>query len=87
MRLPIVWPGAADAAITLGKRLVRFGARVRVELPGAFVWCGFDHALRDGVFVPTCRAWGRGEEPLITLEEHDRFDPIAGLDEADTFEA
>lgn len=81
MPLPIVWPGAGREAIAAGARWVRYGCPVGVALPGSFVWDGFDHELRAGVFVPTHRAWGRGTEPLVALSEREFFPAMAGDDQ------
>lgn len=77
--------GAAAAAIVFGKRLLPRSSPTAVDMPGAFVWQGRDHDLRDGRFIPTRLAWGRGEEPMAPLVESDAF-PSTGLDERDNFD-
>lgn len=77
----ILWPGAQAEAMRAGRRLVRFGSRVVVDLPGAHVWNGYDHALVRGCFLPTHAAWGAGEEALVTLQERETFIDIQGASE------
>ena len=80
---PIVWAGAVDASIALGRRLVphSFDA-VPVTLPGAFVWGGRDHVLVRSTWRPTVAAWGRGEEKMRPLSEVAAWAPLpAGIDD------
>ena len=81
-RLTLVyWPGAAAQAVAFGRALLARDAPVAVALPGAFVFEGWDHALIDGHFQPTHRAWGRGTEAMVPLSETPTFAPIAGIDD------
>lgn len=72
------WPGAVDQALALGQRLVPRSSERVVTMPGSHVWDGWDHVLVRGVWLRTRPAWGRGEEPLVTLPERESFDAIAG---------
>lgn len=78
---PIAWPGAAAQAVAFGRALLPHSLSVGVHLPGAFVFGGFDHALLDGRFRPLRRAWARGEEPMVPLDETPRWAPCDGLDD------
>jgi hypothetical protein len=83
---PIVdWPGAAAEGISFGKRLLPRSASVRVAIPGSFVWGGYDHALRRGIFIPTHLAWERGEQAMAPLPERESFDPMPGFDDVEIF--
>lgn len=85
---PLRWPGDHDAAIAFGRRLVRYGAHVRVHVPGAFVWGGWDHDFHPSHgFYPTRSAWALGDEPMTPIEESDRFDAMPFLDERVSFDA
>jgi len=58
-------------ALAFGRRVVPHGfdaMAIKVE-PGAFVWLGWDHILRNGTWTPVRRAWAAGEpsEPPVDL--------------------
>lgn len=87
--MPVVtWPGAESEAIALGRRIVPLGAPVRLHLPGACVWDGWDHAFAKafGVWFPTRTAWALGTEKMVALVESETFDAIAGVDERESFD-